>query len=380
MKIIIAPDSYKGSLSAIEVAEAIEFGMKRIFPQAEFIKMPIADGGEGTLDTLVYATGGTFEVEKVLSPLGEEIEARWGILGDGKTAVIEMAQASGLTLVPPEKREIRQATTYGTGQLMRVALDRNLHKIIIAIGGSATNDGGAGMAQALGAKFFDAQGQILPLGGGALKFLADVDLSEFDYRIKQAEIIVACDVENPLCGKNGASSIYGPQKGATPNDVIELDLALGNYADIMTKVTGRDVRDIHGAGAAGGLGAGLLWFTDATMQRGISLVLDTLDFAERVKSADLVIVGEGCTDHQTLCGKAPIGVAEVAKADQVPVVCISGALGEGYETIFQYGIHGVQALPYKPMKLEACMQNARELLIRAAERTARLIKIGQNLR
>ena len=198
--------------------------------------------------------------------------------------------------------------------------------------------------------------------------------------LRDVEIIVACDVENPLCGKNGASSIYGPQKGATPNDVIELDLALGNYADIMTKVTGRDVRDIHGAGVAGGLGAGLLWFTDATMQRGISRVLDTLNFAERVKSADLVIVGEGCTDHQTLCGKAPIGVAEVAKADQVPVVCISGALGEGYETIFQYGIHGVQALPYKPMKLEACMQNARELLIRAAERTARLIKIGQNLR
>lgn len=380
MKIIIAPDSFKGSLSAIAAVKAIECGMKRIFPTADFIKMPIADGGEGTLDTLVYATGGSIEKTKVMSPIGGTVEARWGILGDGKTAIIEMAEALGLTLVEAAKRDINKATTYGTGQLMRAALEKNLHKIIVAIGGSATNDGGSGMAQALGAKFLDENGESIAFGGAALISLANVDLSKFDRRIEQVEVVVACDVANPLCGENGASAVYGPQKGATTDDVRNLDCALGHYADIMTRVTGKDFRNSDGAGAAGGLGAGLLWFTGARMKRGISLVMETLNFAEKIKEADLVITGEGRTDKQTLCGKAPIGIAEIAKAYHIPVVCISGALGKGYEEIFKGGIDGVQAIPHQPMQLEDCMKNAEVLLTLAAERVARLIKIGRELK
>lgn len=380
MRCIIAPDSFKGSLSAIEAAEAMECGMKRIFPLAEFHKIPIADGGEGTVETLVYATGGTLRKTTVMGPLGDNVDARWGVLGDGKTAVIEMAAASGLTLVEVGKRDVGRATTYGTGQLIRAALDAGLPKLMIGIGGSATNDGGAGMAEALGACFLNKDGAVLPFGGLALQDLVDVDLRGLDSRLRDVEIIVACDVKNPLCGQQGASAVYAPQKGASLQDVARLDNALTRYADVMSALTGKDIRNFPGAGAAGGLGAGLLWFTNARMQSGIDFILESVQFAEKIKNADLIITGEGCTDRQTLCGKAPIGIAALAARNQIPVICISGALGEGYHEIFNQGIMGAQSIAPQPMELDECMENAKELLILAAERTARLIQLGQKLK
>jgi glycerate kinase len=376
LRIVVAPDSYKGSVAAVEVAQAMERGILQVFPDARVRQIPIADGGEGTVDALVAATGGRLCHTEVHGPLGEPLDAQWGILGDGRTAVIEMAAASGLPLLSPDKRDPHRTTTRGTGELMRAALDAGLRRIIIGIGGSATNDGGAGMARALGARFLDGTGAELADGGAALADLARIDLSGIDTRLAQTEIIVACDVDNPLCGPRGASAVFGPQKGASPATVDELDRALARFAQNALIATGRDVADNPGAGAAGGLGAGLLFFTPAVLRPGVEIVLDAVSFATAVADAAFVITGEGRTDFQTAFGKAPVGVARVAKRFAVPVFCISGGLGDGADDVLAHGIDAVMSICDKPMSLEECMRSGETLIEAATARLCRVIAAG----
>ncbi len=379
MHIVVAPDSYKGSLTAVAVAAAMEQGILTVYPEAKVSKVPIADGGEGTVEALVTATGGEIIRQYVTGPLGDNTEAHWGILGDGKTAVIEMAAASGLTLIARDKRDPRLATTYGTGQLIKAALDRGIRNFIIGIGGSATNDGGSGMAQALGVRFLDNAGNQLLPGGAALAGLAAIDLAGIDPRLAEAAILVACDVDNPLCGPLGASAVYGPQKGATPAMVLELDQALAQFAAVAELATGKNVAGLPGAGAAGGLGAGLLFFTNAELKPGVEIVLDTTGFADIVKQADFVITGEGSTDFQTACGKAPVGVAKVARQYNIPTVCLSGGLGQGAEQVLEQGINGLMSIVPRPMPLSECMASADELIQTATARLCRLVGIGITL-
>ena len=376
MRIVLAPDSYKGSASALAVARAMERGVREVFPAAEVCKIPIADGGEGTVEALVAATDGRFCQTQVTGPLGTPIAAQWGILGDGKTAVIEMAAASGLPLLAPEQRNPRLTTTFGTGELLRAALDAGLRRIILGIGGSATNDGGVGMAQALGIRFGGKDGAELSHGGAALAGLQRIDLSGLDPRLQEAEITVACDVDNPLCGPHGASAVFGPQKGATPEMVAELDAALAHFAGLATGATGRQAAEQPGAGAAGGLGAAMLFFTPAQLRPGVEIVLEAVRFAEVVRDAAFVVTGEGRTDFQTAFGKAPVGVAKVAKRFDVPVFCLSGALGEGTDTLSSHGIDALLSICDKPMSLEKAMNSGEKLIEAAAARLCRIIRIA----
>jgi glycerate kinase len=374
MRFVIAPDSFKGSASAREVAQAIAEGLKAALPDAVCDLVPMADGGEGTVDALVAATGGRIVSVRVTGPLGEPVDAFFGILGDGETAVIEMAAAAGLHLVPPEKRNPMVTTTYGVGELMRAALDAGCRRLIIGIGGSATNDGGAGMAQALGVRLLDEQGNEIGFGGGALERLARLDLSDFDRRVWDAEILVACDVTNPLTGPNGASAVYGPQKGATPEMVRQLDANLRHYAAVLRRDLGVEVETVAGAGAAGGLGAGLLAFCRAQLRQGVELVIHAVHLPERVQKADLVITGEGCLDFQTGFGKVPHGVAQVAKRYGKPVIALVGQLGEGAERCRQWGIDACFPILSKPMSEQEAMANAIPLLRRAAEELGWLLR------
>jgi len=376
MRIVVAPDSFKGSVSAVGVANAMERGVLAVFPHAEVVKVPIADGGEGTVDAMVVAAGGKRLTTTVVGPLGEEVEACWGIINDGKTAVIEMAAASGLPLVPRERRDPRITTTYGTGQLIKAALDIGVCSMIIGVGGSATNDGGVGMAQALGARFLDVEGEELVYGGSALSKLHKIDLTDLDPRLQEIEFMVACDVDNPLCGLQGASVVYGPQKGATPEMIDELDKALGNYATIAGSVTGKNIMNYPGAGAAGGLGAGLLFFTNAKLRSGVDIVLEVTKFATAVVNAQLVITGEGRTDFQTVYGKAPVGVAKLAKKYHVPVICLSGGLGKGADDVLNHGVDALLSITSRPMTLEECMKNGSVLIEAATIRICRLLKMG----
>ena len=360
--VVVAPDSFKGSLTAIQAAAAMERGVLAAWPHARVLKVPIADGGEGTLDALVMATAGRIESQTVRGPLGRPVEARWGVLGDGRTAVVEMAEASGLTLVPEGRRDPRVASSFGTGQLLRAALDAGFRHIVVGIGGSATNDGGSGMAKALGVRFLDGRGQPLPEGGAALARVMSIDLSGVDPRLAETEVLVACDVDNPLTGPRGASAVYGPQKGATPAVVLELDGALERFAEVSRQATGRDVARHPGAGAAGGLGAGLLFFTPARLVPGVDLVLDSARFDDVVRGASLVVTGEGRTDHQTAMGKAPLGVARVAQRHGVPVLLVSGSLGPGAEEMLALGISRVEAATPPGMPLTEAMARAAELL------------------
>lgn len=384
MRVVIAPDSFKGSLSAAGVAEALARGVRRAWPTAQVTTLPVADGGEGWVETMVRATGGRLISCRVTGPLGEPVEAQYGLFDqDGQgVAVIEMAAASGLTLVPPERRDPRLTTTRGTGELIRDALDRGARRLLVGIGGSATNDGGAGMAQALGVRLLDEAGNDLPPGGAALARLARVDLGGLDPRLAQVEVVVACDVDNPLTGERGASAVYGPQKGATPEMVQELDAALAHYADVVEGVLGRSIRNTPGAGAAGGLGFGLMAFAGARLQRGIDLALDTLQADRHFAGASLVITGEGRVDRQTLHGKVPFGVAQRAKARGIPVVAVGGSIGplppEAMEQLRAAGILAVVPIVESPCTLEEAMepQNTQERLERAGERIARLVGIG----
>jgi len=351
MKIVVAPNSFKGSLTALEVSDAIEKGIREVFPEAEIIKIPMADGGDGTVECLVNATGGEILREKIIGPLGNEILAHYGILGDKKTAVIEMAAASGLTLVPENKRNPLMTTTYGTGQLIKAALNQGCRKMIIGIGGSATNDGGAGMVQALGVKLLDQEGKEVGFGGGELKKIVKIDTSCMDNRLSDLKVLVASDVNNPLCGPQGASRIYGPQKGATPETIEELDESLAYFAELIKRDLNKDVKDIPGAGAAGGLGASLMAFLNAELRPGIEIMIEAVKLEQAIKDADLVITGEGKIDSQTIYGKAPIGVAKIAKKYNVPVVAVAAIIEEDSRIFQSYGIDTLIKVSEPPMRL-----------------------------
>ena len=381
MKIVIAPNAFKGSLTAFEAAQAIHEGIRRVFAEAEvtLVEVPLADGGDGTAAVLVQATHGRFiAVDNVLDPLGQPRQSQFGVLGDGVTAVVEMADASGLRLIPGRLNPLA-ATTYGTGQLIRACLDHGFQKIIVGVGGSATVDGGAGMAQALGAHLLDADDRELPPGGAALARLARIDCSDLDPRLAATDVIVASDVTNPLCGPRGASAVYGPQKGATPEMVAELDAAMAHYAEVLRRDLGVDIANVPGAGAAGGLGAGLLAFLKARLQPGAGMVLQAVDFPRRLDGASLVFTAEGRLDDQTAYGKAPAAVAAAAHARGIPVVILTGSLGPGYEALFAQGIRAVMPLADGPLTLDESMARAAELVSAAAERAMRLIQIGASM-
>ena len=377
MKIVVAPDSFKGSVSALEAAYAIEQGIRRVFPEAVIEKVPMADGGEGTVQSLVDATGGHIHTRRVLAPLGNEVDAKFGILADGETAVIEMASASGLTLVAPDQRNPLLTTTYGTGQLIHAALEAGCRCLIIGIGGSATNDGGVGMAEALGVRSLDADGKQILRGGGNLGQLRSIDITGLHPAIAEAETVVACDVNNPLTGPEGASHVYGPQKGATPEMIETLDECLGHFDEILTETLGRSFNDIPGAGAAGGLGAGLMAFLNAELKLGVDIMIDAVKLEKRVKGASLVFTGEGQLDFQTAFGKTPVGVAKIAKAHNIPVIAIAGGIAEGAEAVYEAGIDAMLGIVQEPMSLEVAVEDATRLIADTAEQAARLIRIGR---
>ncbi|WP_416411821.1 glycerate kinase [Pantoea sp. App145] len=379
MKIVIAPDSYKESLSALEVASAIEAGFRDIFPEADYVKIPVADGGEGTVEAMVAATQGSIVRLTVTGPLGEPVDAFYGLSGDTRTAFIEMAAASGLERVPASRRDPLITTSFGTGELIKNALDRGVGHIIIGIGGSATNDGGSGMMQALGARLLDNQGHEIAYGGGALPQLARIEIDRLDARIRQCRFEVACDVTNPLTGEKGASAIFGPQKGATPELVEQLDQALAHYADIIHRDLDIDVLHIAGGGAAGGMGAALHAFCQAELRRGIEIVTEALGLAEQVQDADLVITGEGRIDSQTINGKVPIGVAQVAKQFNKPVIGIAGSLTADVGVVHEHGLDAVFSVLFGICTLEEALANAAQNVRMTARNVAATLKAGKSL-
>ncbi|MEG1040087.1 MAG: glycerate kinase [Pseudomonas sp.] len=378
MKIVIAPDSFKDSLSAEGVAQAIGLGLAEIWPQAQLVKCPMADGGEGTMEAILAACHGELRQQQVQGPLGEPVLAGWGWLAESHTAIIEMAQASGLQLLAVGQRDACRSSTYGTGQLIGAALDAGARRIILAIGGSATNDAGSGMLRALGLQLFDAQGQALAEGGLALAELARLDASALDPRLAEVCLEVAADVDNPLCGANGASAIFGPQKGASPEQVQALDQALGHFADHCAELLGEDVRDFPGCGAAGGMGFAAKAFMQAAFRPGIEVVAELAGLVQAVQGADLVITGEGRFDAQTLRGKTPFGVARIARRHGVPVVVIAGTLGDGYEQLYAHGIDAAFALTNGPMSLEQACAQAPVLLQARARDIARLWRCARS--
>jgi len=376
MRIIIAPQSLKGSLTAAEAGQAIAQGVRVVYPEAEIDIVPVADGGEGTVQALVDATGGELVQQTVTGPLGKPVAAFFGLLGDGRTAAIEMAACAGLPLVTLNQRDPRFTTTFGVGELIVAALNRGCHHFIIGIGGSATNDGGAGMVQALGASLLTAKGTKIAQGGAALATLSSISLENIDPRLQQCKIEVASDVTNPLCGPLGASAVYGPQKGATPQMVIQLDAALAHYAQIIERDLGHSVKDVPGAGAAGGMGAGLIAFLHATLRPGAQIVLEAVRLEERVRTADLVITAEGQLDGQTAYGKSVGAVAGLAKRYGLPVLALAGGLGNDYQRVYTLGIDAVVVLPSRPMTLVYAMEHAAALTSDAIERALRILRIG----
>ncbi|EGT4349241.1 glycerate kinase [Cronobacter sakazakii] len=379
-KIVIAPDSFKESLSAMDVAKAIEAGFREIYPQANYVCVPMADGGEGTVEAMVAATGGQIITTPVTAPLGNKVDGFFGLLGDGETAVVEMAAASGLHLVPTAQRDPRITTSYGTGELILAALERGVKAIIIGIGGSATNDGGAGMMQALGARFLDGEGRELAPGGAALARLERLDLSALDPRLAQVSVTAACDVDNPLCGEKGASAVFGPQKGATPAMVTELDAALRRFGEQLEAATGKAIISAPGAGAAGGMGAALLGMLNAELRPGIEIVIESLGLAQAVRDADLVITGEGRLDSQSIHGKTPVGVARVAKQFQRPVVAIAGSLTPDYQIVHEHGIDAAFSVIDRIVTLQEALDDAERNLRVTARNVAALWRLAENRR
>jgi glycerate kinase len=379
MHIVVAPQALKGSLTAAQAGQAITVGIQTIYPQAEIRVIPMADGGEGTVQAFVTATGGKIVPQTVTGPLGQTVQAFYGILGDGKTAVIEMAACAGLPLLKPEQRDPRLTTTYGVGELIHAALDQGCRSFLIGIGGSATNDGGAGMAQALGAALLTDEGKPIARGGAALSTLASISLQQMDPRLQECNFDVACDVTNPLCGPEGASAIYGPQKGATPEIVEQLDAALSHYAIILQRDLHCSVAQQPGAGAAGGLGAGLMAFLHANLRPGAQILIEVLELEKHICQADLVITAEGQIDSQTMYGKTIAAIARLAKQYHVPVIALAGSLSPDYHAVYDLGLDAINVLPSGPMSLDAAMEQAAPLLTQATERALRLVKIGQDL-
>lgn len=377
MKFVIAPDSFKGSLTAKQVGLDIQKGLKRIFADADYALVPMADGGEGTVQSLVDATHGTFITKNVVGPLGNSVAAKYGLLGNNTTAVIEMSQASGIQYVNDQTHNPLITTTFGTGQLIEDALDHNIKKIIIGIGGSATNDGGAGMAQALGAQLLDKTGQELNYGGGQLDKLAKIDLTNLDPRINQTQILIASDVTNPLTGPNGASAVFGPQKGATPQMIKTLDSNLHHYAAIIKRDLHKDLEHKDGAGAAGGLGTGLLAFTNAQMQKGVDIVIEYTHLKQKAQKADFVFTGEGGIDFQTKFGKTPYGVAKACKevAPHAPVIVLAGNIGKKVSELYgKDTMDAIFATPSGAKNLQQAIKDSYHDIAETAENIARLIQ------
>lgn len=375
VRVVVAPDSFKGCLTALEVGEALKAGILSVCAKADVDVVPMADGGEGTVRSLVDASGGQVLSAEVLDPLGRPVIAEYGLMGDGYTAVIEMAAASGLPLLADHERNPAITSTYGTGQLIKAALDRGAKRLIVGIGGSATNDGGAGMAQALGARLLDAAGRDIGLGGEALSSLASIDVSGMDRRLAGTEVIVACDVTNPLTGPEGASAVYGPQKGATPDMVARLDSALAHYAEVVREQLHVDVERSEGAGAAGGLGAGLMAFLHALLRPGVEIVIEATHLAERMVGADLVLTGEGRLDSQTKRGKTPMGVARVARQMGIPVVGVAGQVSADADELHDLGFAALIGITDGPMTLAESLQHAEILLHRTGARIMRLARL-----
>ncbi|MFJ6193879.1 glycerate kinase [Bacillus thuringiensis] len=376
MKVVIASDSYKESLKAIEVCEAIERGFRAIFPNAKYVKIPIGDGGEGTVESLVDATGGRIISISVTGPLRESVQAFYGVSKDKKTAFIEMAAASGLQHVPVEKRNPLITTTKGTGELILHALNQGVEYIILGLGGSATNDGGAGMLAALGVRFINDKGEVIDPSGGTLHSIVAIDFSQMDPRLKGVKIEAACDVDNPLVGMQGASFVFGRQKGANIEMMKELDENLKHYANILKRYVSSDVSEIPGAGAAGGMGAAVISVLKGDWRRGIEIVLDYTNFDKHIEDADLIITGEGRIDEQTAYGKAPVGVAGRAKRFSVPVIAIGGSVSSDYSAVYEKGIDAVFSITTRPMTLEEAYRVAEENIEMTTKNIATVWKIA----
>lgn len=375
-KIVLAPQGFKESLTGMEIANAMSIGVKRVWPDVETVLVPVADGGDGTLRALVDSSVGEVRVARVEDAIGREIDAEWGALGNGTTAVIEVASAVGLARLAPDERDVRNSSTRGVGQLFIEALDAGFTDFIIGVGGSATNDGGAGMIQAMGGELTDSSGKDIAPGGIALADLAHIDISELDPRMAEVNVEVACDVNNPLCGARGASAIFGPQKGATSEDVQQLDAALANFAEVISKDLNTDVADIPGAGASGGLGAGLMGFFDARLRLGADIVLEAVGLEKHLVDADLVIVGEGQFDRSTVFNKSPVAVAQRAKIKGIPVIGIAGSLGAGFAEVHDHGIDAVFSLVNRPMSLKAALDDTKRLVAIATEQACRAIALN----
>jgi glycerate 2-kinase len=367
MKVIIAPQAFKGTLSPFEAAEAMKVGVLRVFPNSEICMIPVADGGDGTLEILIGFKHGSFQQSIVSGPLGDPVNASWGMINEGKTAVIELAKVCGLTMLQADQRNPLLTTTFGLGELIKIALDKGIRQFIIGIGGSVTNDAGAGLAMALGIKFLDKSERELPLGGGALEKLSRLDLSHIDPRIKQSTFIVGCDVINPLLGPNGATMIYGPQKGGTPEQIIKLEHALTHFADNVQRDVGKNVHQMPYGGAAGGTGAGLAVFLGASLESGITMVMDQLNFEKQLEDADLLITGEGCVDSQTLFNKSVLGVAEIAKRNHIPVIAVVGIVKGDISKLYLHGIQKIVPTSFVPQYSGHLPSNAFELLSEATE-------------
>lgn len=374
-KILVAPDSFKGSLTALEACEAMTTGIRRALPDAEIVEIPMADGGEGTVQSLVDATDGKVIEAEVVGPLGDPVTAKYGLLGNGKTAVIEMAEASGLGYVTEKTKNPMVATTYGTGQLILACLDQGIQEIIIGLGGSATNDGGAGMAQALGYQLIDKAGNVIGYGGGALADLATIKVDQVDKRLKATHFIIASDVNNPLVGPEGASAVFGPQKGADEEMVASLDQNLQAFADIIQEDLGKSIADTPGAGAAGGLGGGFLAFTQAEMNKGIEIVLAYTKLQEAAVGCDLCLTGEGGIDFQTKFGKTPYGVAQAFKSvnPDKKVIALAGHVGKGIDELYTEGIEAVFGIAPGAASLDDLIANAKDNLASTTENIIRAI-------
>jgi len=374
-KILISPQEFKESLTGLEVANAIQAGINNIDSSIETILVPVADGGDGTLQTMVDVTGGEIINETVSDPLGRQINSVWGKLGDDNSAVIEMAKASGLALLKDNEKSATMTSTYGTGELFKKALDNGITNFIVGIGGSATNDGGAGFISALGANLLDENNNLVEPCGSNLNKITKIDISNFDSRIDNISVKVACDVTNPLCGEEGASAIFGPQKGASPAEVKFLDENLLHWSKLIKDQIGKDILDIPGSGAAGGLGAGLMAFTNAELSIGANIVLDSLEYEKHLQDVDLVIVGEGRTDKSTQFNKSPVAVAMRAKKLGIPVICLSGSIGDGYTDSRELGISSFFSIVSGPTDLKYAIDNAYDLIIKSSEEIIRSVLI-----
>lgn len=378
LRVVIAPDKFRGSLSASEAAAAMARGVLLADPSAEVEPIPMADGGEGTIDALVAATGGEYREVEVTGPLGTPVHARYGWLGDGQTAVIEMARASGLALVPERDRDPSKTTTRGTGELLLHAVEGGARRLILGIGGSATNDGGAGLARAIGYRLLDRLGQEIGPGGGPLENLDRIVPDEVDPRLKGFAVEVACDVDNPLCGPRGASAVYGPQKGASPAMIERLDRNLGHLADLIQRDLGKEVRNLPGAGAAGGLGAGLVAFASGRLVPGIDLVIRTVGLADRLEAADLCLTGEGSIDASSAFGKTAVGVARLARGLGCPTIAMGGRLGPGADDVIAEGVSALFSICQGPATLEEAIAHASEWLERASRQAVAAFLAGRS--